>query len=95
MPRGPELFNISTAMPDPQPTLFNSSQAMIAANNDRGGDLLLVNGANRVSAFAVTNAASRDAMLLLTLPPSLYTGNVSPVIGSAGGTTMVEVYEEP
>ena len=43
----------------------------------------------------VTNPASRDAMLLITLAPGNYTAQISPVAGSAGGTAIVEVYEVP
>lgn len=96
---GPTLglapFNITGAMADPQLTLFNGAQAVIAANNDWGGTPQLVNTASRIGAFAVANGASRDAMLLITLEPGSYTANVSPAGTTAGGTAIVEVYEVP
>ncbi len=96
---GPALglapFNIAGSMADPQLTLFNGNQAVIATNNDWGGSPQLVNTASRIGAFAVGNGASRDAMLLITLEPGSYTANVSPVGTTAGGTAIVEVYEVP
>ncbi len=96
---GPTLglapFNIAGSMADPQLTLFNGSQVVIAANNDWGGSPQIVNTANRIGAFAVANGGSRDAMLLITLEPGSYTANVGPVTGSAGGFAIVEVYEVP
>jgi len=96
---GPTLglapFNIDGAMADPQLTLFNGNQVVIAANNDWGGSQQIVNTANRIGAFAVANGASRDAMLLITLEPGSYTANVSPAAATAGGTAIVEVYEVP
>jgi hypothetical protein len=91
-------FNVPGAMPDPQLTLvninFNPSQT-VATNNDWGGDAALSATGNRVGAFAVSNPASRDAMLLITLPPGNYTAQVGPATGTAGGTAIVEVYEVP
>ena len=45
----------------------------------------------RVGAFALP-PGSRDAALLVTLPPGSYTAQVS---GGAGGLAIVEVYEVP
>jgi hypothetical protein len=99
---GPTLglapFSIPGVMADPQLTLNNTSVSpavIVAANNDWGGDPAISQTAARISAFAVTNGASRDAMLLITLAPGNYTAQVAPVIGTAGGTTIVEVYEVP
>ena len=95
---GPGLSAVglsSGTMPDPQLTLFNSSQATIAANNDWGGDQQITNTGGRVGAFAVGNPLSKDAMLLVTLAPGLYTAQANPVSGTPGGTAIVEVYEVP
>ena len=92
------LFNITSAMPDPQLTLTNTSAtpaATVATNNDWAGETALVQTAARVGAFAIANAASKDAMLLVTLAPGSYTAQVSPASGTAGGTAIVEVYEVP
>ncbi len=80
-------------MADPQVILLNDRQQVVASNNDWGGDSQLSNTGTRVGAFAVANTASRDAILLITLPPGLYTAQISPV--GAGGLAIVEVYEVP
>jgi hypothetical protein len=95
---GPTLglapFGIPGAMPDPRLTLFNSSQVAIASNDDWGGDAQISATGNGVGAFAVGNASSKDAMLLITLAPGTsYTAQISPV--GAGGVAIVEVYEVP
>jgi hypothetical protein len=94
---GPTLatapFNIAAAMADPQLTLLNSSQQTVAANNDWGGETQLSTVGTRVGAFAVTNTASRDAMLLITLPRGPYTAQITPV--GTGGFAIVEAYEVP
>ena len=85
-------------MTDPQLTLVNISSSpavMVAGNNDWGGDPAVSVTASRVGAFAVTNVASKDAMLLITLPPGNYTAQAAPVAGTAGGTAITEVYEVP
>ncbi|MBI5769986.1 MAG: esterase-like activity of phytase family protein [Verrucomicrobia bacterium] len=94
---GPTLanapFNIATAMADPQLALLNGTQQTIAANNDWGGDTQLSSIGASVGAFAVANLASKDAILLITLPPGPYTAQITPV--GAGGYAIVEVYEVP
>ena len=95
---GPRLalapFGIGGAMVDPKLELF-FGQTVIAANDNWSGDAALTLIANAVGAFAVTDAASKDAMLLVTLAPGNYTAQVTPVTGTAGGTAIVEVYEVP
>ncbi len=80
-------------MPDPERALFDGSQSVIAGNNDWGGTLQLVQAGASVAAFPIADGASRDAMLLITLPPGLYTARIGPVGGS--GIAIVEVYEIP
>jgi hypothetical protein len=96
---GPGLASVgltSGTLADPQLTLFNSSQAVIAANNDWGGDQQLTGTGSRVGAFAVNNPASKDAMLLVTLASGTsYTAQMTPVNGTAGGLVIIEIYEVP
>lgn len=96
---GPALslppFNLAGTMPDPQLQLFNGSRLVVAANDDWGGDSALAAAGSRVGAFAINAAASRDAMLLVTLPPGSYTAQAGPVTGYAGGLALIEVYEVP
>ena len=49
---------------------------------------------NSVGAFAL-GAASRDAALIVTLPPGAYTAQVSGVVSTATGIAIVEVYDLP
>ena len=91
---GPALaaFGVGGAMADPKLELF-SGQTVIAANDNWGGDAQLTATGTAVGAFGIANAASKDAILLVTLAPGSYTAQVSGVGG--GGTALVEVYEVP
>jgi kumamolisin len=93
---GPGLtpFNVSGVMPNPQLVLYNGQSTIVAMNDDWGGDAQISATADRVGAFSVADRASKDAMLLITLPPGSYSVQVSDVNGAAG-TAIVEVYEVP
>ena len=94
---GPGLAAVgitSGTLGDPQLTLFNSSSAAIASNNDWSGDPALVSAMTRVNAFNIGSPASKDAMLLLTLPPGGYTAMAAGNSGTSG-LAIVEVYEVP
>jgi cyclophilin family peptidyl-prolyl cis-trans isomerase len=88
------LFGISATMADPKLELFNGSAAKIGESDNWGGDPALVNAATAVGAFNVTNAASLDAAMLITLAPGSYSARVAGV-GGGGGVVIVEVYEVP
>lgn len=94
---GPRLalapFSISDAMVDPKLDLY-AGQTVVGSNDNWGGDPQLTAAGNSVGAFAVTDGASRDAMLLVTLPPRDYTVQASGV-NNTGGRAIVEVYEVP
>jgi cyclophilin family peptidyl-prolyl cis-trans isomerase len=64
----------------------------VAQNDDWGGDPQIAATANAVGAFPWTNGASKDAAVLVTLPPGRYTAQVSGV-GASTGVALVEVYE--
>lgn len=95
---GPTLglapFGIAGVMADPQITLFNSASVQIATNDNWGGDAQLVTASTRVGAFALSSALSKDAVLLVTLPPGSYTAQGS-AAGATGGLMVLEVYEVP
>ena len=94
---GPGLtaaFGLQGVMPDPQLSLFNSSAAKIAENDNWGGGTAIAATSASVGAFAIANGGSRDAMIVTTLPPGDYTATVSGV-GGFGGNVIVEVYEVP
>lgn len=94
---GPGLAAVgvnSGTLADPTLTLFNSASAAISANDNWGGDAQITTVGTAVGAFAVSNAASKDAMLLVTLPPGAYTAQAAGG-GGTGGLAIVEVYEVP
>ena len=93
---GPGLaaFGVNGTMADPQLALF-SGATKIAENDNWAGDPQLTNAGNAVGAFALANAAGKDAMLLITLAPGSYTVQVGGVAGTAGGSALVEIYEVP
>jgi hypothetical protein len=92
---GPRLtaFGIADQMLDPKLDLFEGT-TVIASNDNWGGDAQLTTVGNSVGAFTVIDAASRDAMLLITLPPRGYSVQASGV-NNTGGRALVEVYEVP
>ena len=92
---GPELavFGIQGALLDPKLQLF-SGATMIQENDDWGGDPQLTTVGTAVGAFAFSNPASKDALLLVTLAPGSYTAQVSGANNSIG-IALVEVYEVP
>ncbi len=89
---GAAPFSVPNVMGDPKLDLF-SGQVVINSNDDWGGGAALATAFTNVGAFAL-DASSRDAALLVTLPPASYTARVSGA-GSASGLTLVEVYEVP
>lgn len=94
---GPSLagdpFNVPNTLADPQLTLF-SGQTAVASNDNWGGDSQLASTANGVGAFGLSSSTSKDAVLLISLPPATYTAQATGVGGSAGNV-ILEVYEVP
>ncbi|MCX6931395.1 MAG: hypothetical protein NTZ29_01730 [Verrucomicrobia bacterium] len=45
--------------------------------------------------FPPASAASRDAIMVITLNPGGYTVEARPAVGSTGGSVLAEVYELP
>ena len=88
------LAMTSGTLAAPQMILFDGSSKQIATNSGWGGDPQLTAAGNSVGAFAITNLASNDAMLLVTLSPGNYSAQVSGA-GSTSGLAIVEVYEVP
>ena len=92
---GPSLsrFNVSGAMEDPRLELFNNNtQQRILVNDDWSGNLEISSTANSVGAFPLVGGSSKDASMLVTLPPGAYSARISGV-NNTGGTAIVEVYE--
>jgi hypothetical protein len=100
---GPALglapFNIGGVMGDPRLTLY-AGQQVIAVNDDWGRQsagltaVQVTAAADGVGAFRIGDAASRDAVLLVTLGAGNYTAQVTAADGG-GGFVITEVYEVP
>ncbi|MEY2878427.1 MAG: hypothetical protein RLZZ15_807, partial [Verrucomicrobiota bacterium] len=78
---GPGLgaFGVPGVMPDPKlDLLLQSTGLSIASNDNWGGATALVEASSAVGAFAIANAASTDAVLLVTLAPGSYAARVQP-----------------
>ncbi len=92
---GPGLaqFGVQGTLRDPQLSLHTST-TRIATNDDWAGTPQLRAAADAVGAFRLADPVSKDAALLVTLPPGNYTVQVS---GAEDGTgvALVELYELP
>ncbi|MGH7946009.1 MAG: hypothetical protein ACREF9_13510, partial [Opitutaceae bacterium] len=94
---GPSLtqFDINGVMEDPRLELFNNSTSQrMAGNDDWAGNLEIATAAASVGAFALIGGSSKDAVLLVTLPPGPYSARINGANGG-GGAAIVEVYEVP
>ncbi len=82
-------FGVPSTLSDPKLSLFGRSGATIADNDDWNSDLATI--FNRTGAFPL-QSDSKDAALLITLPPGLYTAQISGAAGT-GGNVLIEVYD--
>ena len=95
---GPTLlqFGIRTAIADTQLTLFRNG--VVIASNDNWYEspnaVAIATSGAQVGAFNLA-PTSRDAALLLSLPPGNYTAQVGGANGPVDGTALVEVYAVP
>jgi hypothetical protein len=89
---GPALsgFGVTGALTDPKLELFGPNGKIQENDN---WDVQARSMFTRTGAFDLPTA-SRDAVLVVTLPPGPYTAQVSGV-GSATGVALVEVYDVP
>jgi len=96
---GPALtpFGVNGTLSDPSLKLFDSKQQVIGTNDDWADSTdqtsMKTNAAAKVGAFSFT-AGSKDAAILVTLPPGLYSAQVASK-GTDSGVALVEVYEVP
>ena len=92
---GPTLtqYGVSGVLADPQLKLFNQQGQELQENSDWGGGAALANAFTQTYAFALP-AASKDAAMLVTLAPGVYTAQVNGV-GNTTGIALIEVYEIP
>lgn len=91
---GPGLapFGVPDVLADPKLELF-SGPLKTHENDDWGGTRELTDAFAQVGAFNLP-AASRDALLLVTLPPGSYTAQVTGV-NNTTGVALIEIYEVP
>lgn len=95
---GPKLatWGVGNLLLDPQLQIFNSQQVMVAENNDWSTSTnasAITAAENQVGAFPL-DPGSKDAAILVTLPPGGYTAQISGV-NSTKGVALVEVYTVP
>ncbi|MBS0633010.1 MAG: peptidylprolyl isomerase [Verrucomicrobia bacterium] len=87
----------SDALADPVVTLNKSTDSgsvtLLTADN-WGGDTQITSVGDRVGASALTNSASKDAAVLVTLDPGVYSA-VAYGANSSAGIMLMEVYEVP
>ena len=91
---GPGLtqFGVGGVLADPQLSLVPLGQDFaVAANDNWGGATQLQSAFGQAGAFALP-AGSKDAAILVRLPPGGYTVVVSGV-GGTTGTALVEIYD--
>ena len=92
-------YPTSSVLGDPQLTLYDRNSQVIATNDDWGADSQLSTAGSRVGAFSIGNTATKDSMLLITLPvpPPEGAGYSVKATGNANtsGQAIVEVYEVP
>jgi len=89
---GPALsaFGIGSPLANPTLTLFNAAGTMIGSNSGWNNDANVAAAGDKVGAFGFA-ANSKDAALLVTLQPGLYTAQVQSADHS--GTVLMEVYD--
>ncbi|MBM3842026.1 MAG: hypothetical protein FJ397_01980 [Verrucomicrobia bacterium] len=90
---GPALaaFGVDDAAGDPKLEMFRGT-TFLAENNDWNGDRQVAALAASVGAFPLPLNGSKDAVLLLTLPPGTYTAQTIDT-DRRGGSALLEVYE--
>ena len=92
---GPTLaaFGVPGTLADPKLEIFNSAATPVKLVENDNWSSVLGGLANSVGAFALAEG-SRDAALVVTLPPGAYSAQVSGV-ASGTGEALIEVYEVP
>jgi uncharacterized delta-60 repeat protein len=93
---GPGLapFGVTGLLADPQLSVIPLGKtASVASNDNWGGTTALSAAFAAVGAFALPTD-SKDAAVLVRLPPGAYTVTVSGV-GDTTGTALVEIYDVP
>lgn len=87
----------AAAMTDPTLELYSlkdGTSTLVASNDNWGGSSQLAALFATVGAFALNDGASKDATLVLTLDPGVYTAQLKSGTGAAG-IALEEVYAVP
>ena len=92
---GPVLsgFGVTGVLADPKLALYRDATVLAESDNWQTS-AAVVNAFTMTGAFDF-NARSRDAVLLVTLPPGAYTAQVSGAAANASGVALVEIYTLP
>ena len=95
---GPTLstFGVNGVLADPLLRIVRSDNVVVRENDnwEVGNDAMLIgDAATKVAAFKLT-AGSKDAAILINLPPGTYTAQVSGN-NNTSGIALIEVYEVP
>jgi hypothetical protein len=94
---GPTLgsFGVPGTLTDPLLEIYATGISTPRASNDNwNGDAALSSVFARVGAFPLPASSSRDAALVISLPPGSYSARVAGV-GDTVGEVLVEIYEVP
>ncbi|HVU35372.1 MAG TPA: protease pro-enzyme activation domain-containing protein [Opitutaceae bacterium] len=93
---GPGLlpYGVNDALGDPRLDVYDSNDNVLQSNDNWGGAAALTTAFHQTGAFLLSDPASKDAALVITLPPGAYTAQVGSVDQSPG-VALVEVYEIP
>lgn len=86
-------FNVPGVLADPQLEVYDAlnNNRLLARNDNWGGTSPLVEANQRSGAFPLTDAASKDAVVMITLPPGIYTAKASGANDSTG-VVLLEIY---
>jgi uncharacterized delta-60 repeat protein len=96
---GPTLstYGVIGTLADPQLEItqtVNGATVTVATNDNWAGNAQVASTAVTVGAFDLSSASSKDAAILVTLPPGVYSAKVTGV-GNTTGIALIEVYEVP
>ncbi|MDB6170402.1 MAG: peptidase and in kexin sedolisin [Verrucomicrobia bacterium] len=96
---GPTLagYGVTGTLADPQLELsqtVNGANVFVAGNDNWAGDAQVAAAGSTVGAFALSGSTSKDAAILVTLQPGVYSAKAFGT-GGTTGVALIEVYEVP
>jgi hypothetical protein len=94
---GPTLgsYGVVGSLQDPILELsqsINGTNTVVASNDNWGGDTQISNVGSTVGAFSLSSSSSKDAAILITLPPGVYSAKASGAANTTG-VALIEIYE--